>query len=241
MIVVFDIGNVLLRWDRRYLFRKVFDDEERMERFLSTALAMDFVSRTDVGRGLRRGGRRYGPRASLSSRRKPRMFHERWIETLGEPIEENVALLRRLRASGKPVYALSNFAEETFAPCRAEARFPERIRRSRHLWPCRLRQAGPGHLRNLVQARRTTTERTLVHRRLAPPTCAPPRRSACRRSTIAPASTWRANSWRAARCPEGFRPSHYHEYRAGFSRNLIGSCAPLASAFTPASVAAVAT
>ena len=43
------------------------------------------------------------------------MFHERWIETLGEPIEENVALLRRLRASGKPVYALSNFARETFA------------------------------------------------------------------------------------------------------------------------------
>ena len=43
------------------------------------------------------------------------MFHERWIETLGEPIEENVALLRRLRASGKPVYALSNFAHETFA------------------------------------------------------------------------------------------------------------------------------
>ena len=43
------------------------------------------------------------------------MFHERWIETLGEPIKENVALLRRLRASGRPVYALSNFAHETFA------------------------------------------------------------------------------------------------------------------------------
>ena len=43
------------------------------------------------------------------------MFHERWIETLGEPIEENVALLRRLRAAGTLVYALSNFAHETFA------------------------------------------------------------------------------------------------------------------------------
>jgi len=48
MIVVFDIGNVLVRWDRRYLYRKVFDDEERMDRFLSTALGMDFVSHTDV-------------------------------------------------------------------------------------------------------------------------------------------------------------------------------------------------
>ena len=39
MIVVFDIGNVLLRWDPRNLYRKIFDDEERMERFLTTALA----------------------------------------------------------------------------------------------------------------------------------------------------------------------------------------------------------
>ena len=48
MIVVFDIGNVLVRWDRRYLYRKVFDDEERMDRFLATALGMDFVSHTDA-------------------------------------------------------------------------------------------------------------------------------------------------------------------------------------------------
>jgi HAD superfamily hydrolase (TIGR01509 family) len=44
-----------------------------------------------------------------------RMFRLRWIETIGGPIEENVALLRRLRAAGRPVYALSNFAHETFA------------------------------------------------------------------------------------------------------------------------------
>jgi HAD superfamily hydrolase (TIGR01509 family) len=114
MIVVFDIGNVLLRWDRRYLYRKVFDDEERMERFLATALEMDFVSHTDVVPDFA---------AAVAARVKGfpefakeiRMFHERWIETLGEPIEENVTLLRRLRAAGKPVYALSNFAHETFA------------------------------------------------------------------------------------------------------------------------------
>ena len=114
MIVVFDIGNVLVRWDRRYLYRKVFDDDERMERFLVTALGMDFVSHTDVAEDFA---------AAVAARAKSfpefaneiRMFHERWVETLGEPIEENVALLRRLRASGKPVYALSNFARETFA------------------------------------------------------------------------------------------------------------------------------
>jgi 2-haloacid dehalogenase len=114
MIVVFDIGNVLLRWNPRYLYRKVFDDEERMERFLATALGMDFVSHTDIAEDFA---------AAVATRaesfpefaKELTMFRPRWIETLGGPIEENVALLRRLRASGKPVYALSNFARETFA------------------------------------------------------------------------------------------------------------------------------
>ena len=48
MIVVFDIGNVLLRWDPRNLYRKVFGDEATMERFLETALARDFILETDI-------------------------------------------------------------------------------------------------------------------------------------------------------------------------------------------------
>ena len=114
MIVVFDIGNVLLRWDPRNLYRNVFDDEERMERFLATALAMDFVSHTDAVEDF---GAAVAKRAGSFPEfaKETLMFHERWTETLGEPIDENVALLRRLRASGKPVYALSNFAHETFA------------------------------------------------------------------------------------------------------------------------------
>src|SRR5271157_3107261 len=48
LIVVFDIGNVLVRWDRRNLFRKVFTDEARMEYFLATACNMGFVAHTDV-------------------------------------------------------------------------------------------------------------------------------------------------------------------------------------------------
>jgi HAD superfamily hydrolase (TIGR01509 family) len=114
MIVVFDIGNVLLRWNPRYLYRKVFDDEERMERFLATALGMDFVSHTDIAEDFA-GALEARAKSFPEFAEELRMFRPRWIETLGGPIEENVALLRRLRASGKPIYALSNFARETFA------------------------------------------------------------------------------------------------------------------------------
>ena len=70
MIVVFDIGNVLVRWDRRYLYRKVFDDEERMERFLATALGMDFVSHTDVAKDFAAAVAIRATKAFLNSPRK---------------------------------------------------------------------------------------------------------------------------------------------------------------------------
>jgi 2-haloacid dehalogenase len=122
LIVVFDIGNVLLRWDRRNLFRKRFKDEARMEHFLATALNMDFVSHTDIAPD-------FGAAVEARAKAFPefadelRLFRERWIQTIGGPIEENIALLRRLKAAGRPVHALSNFAAETFALVEAQYDF----------------------------------------------------------------------------------------------------------------------
>jgi HAD superfamily hydrolase (TIGR01509 family) len=114
MIVVFDVGNVLLRWNPRYLYRKVFDDEARMERFLATALSPDFILQTDVDPDFS---------AAIEARAQAfpefadevRLYDSRWVETLKGPIEENVALLRRLRAAGRPVHALSNYSTAKFA------------------------------------------------------------------------------------------------------------------------------
>ncbi len=113
MFVVFDIGNVLIGWNPRNLFRKVMD-ELRMEQLLSTALSMDFVRHTDVAASfadtVEERAAAYPEFAEAL-----RLFHRRCPETLGAPVEANVALLHRLRAATRPVYALSNFAAETFA------------------------------------------------------------------------------------------------------------------------------
>src|ERR1700686_5450156 len=114
LIVIFDIGNVLLHWDRRNLFRKRFDDEVRMEGFLATACSMDFVAHTDIAPDFARAVEEQA-KAFPEFADELRLFHERWIDTIGGPIEENVALLRRLKAGGRPVHGLSNFARETFA------------------------------------------------------------------------------------------------------------------------------
>ena len=117
MIVVFDIGNVLLRWNPRNLYRSVFNDEARMERFLATALGMEWVSHTDIVADFSQAVEER-VKAFPEFANELRLFDKRWIETLGGPIEENVALLRRLRAAGRPVHALSNFAHEKFALAR---------------------------------------------------------------------------------------------------------------------------
>ena len=114
MEVVFDIGNVLLRWDPRNLYRKLFDDPEAMERFLHEALRMKFIVATDIVAS-------FADAVEARVAQFPhyatelRAFDTRWVETLGGPIEENVALLRRLKARGQRVNALSNFAHEKFA------------------------------------------------------------------------------------------------------------------------------
>ncbi len=117
MIVVFDIGNVLVRWNPRNLFRKTFDDEARMERFLSVALSMDFVALTDIVADFSRAVAERA-RAFPEFAHELHLFDERWVETIGGPIEENVALLRRLKRARRPVYALSNFASVKFALAR---------------------------------------------------------------------------------------------------------------------------
>jgi 2-haloacid dehalogenase len=113
MIVAFDIGNVLLRWNPRNLYRKMFADPREMEHFLSTALDMSWVVETDRARS-------FQPALDTRIAAFPhyaehlRAFDERWLETLDGAIEENVALMRRLRARGDKVYAITNFNDDKF-------------------------------------------------------------------------------------------------------------------------------
>ena len=117
MFVVFDIGNVLVRWNPRNLFRKTIKDEARMERFLAAALSMDFIALTDIAADFSKAVAERA-RTFPEFARELHLFDERWVETIGDPIEENVALMRRLKSAGRPVYGLSNFATVKFALAR---------------------------------------------------------------------------------------------------------------------------
>jgi HAD superfamily hydrolase (TIGR01509 family) len=111
--VIFDIGNVLLDWDPRHLYRKIFSCADEMEWFLS------HVCTTQWLRDLDRGVPFMDAVAQLSARfpdyaREIAAFDARWQETLTGTIDGSVRLLEQLFAQGVPLYALTNFSAEKY-------------------------------------------------------------------------------------------------------------------------------
>ncbi len=119
--VIFDLGEVLIPWDPRKLYRQLIPDAERMERFLAEICSPEWNLRQDAGRPLAEGTQALIA-AFPEQEALIRAFYGRWLEMLGEVIEGSAALVRELKAEGYRVLALSNWSGETFPL--AQARYP---------------------------------------------------------------------------------------------------------------------
>ena len=97
--VIFDLGEVLIPWDPRTLYRKLMPDTETMERFLSEVCSPEWNAQQDAGRSLAEGT---AERIAAFPQQEAwiRAFYERWPEMLGEVIAGSVALLRDVKAQG---------------------------------------------------------------------------------------------------------------------------------------------
>lgn len=111
--VIFDLGGVLIDWNPRYLYRKLFKDEVAMEHFLATVCTLDWNALQDAGRPVAEAThsliRKWPGHAELIE-----AYYARWTEMLGGPIEGTVAVIDDLRARGVPLFALTNWSAETF-------------------------------------------------------------------------------------------------------------------------------
>jgi len=113
-VPVFDVGNVLIRWDPRLLYRKLIADEAEREDFLTRVCAPEWNLEMDAGKPFAQG---IAERVALFPDKADliRAFDSRWIETLGGAIDGSVAILQELWARGVKTYAISNFSYEKFA------------------------------------------------------------------------------------------------------------------------------
>lgn len=111
--VVFDLGEVLIRWDPRTLYRKLIADTETMEYFLAEVCTPDWNARQDAGRSLAEGT---AERIAAFPQHEVwiRAFYDRWPEMLGGVNPGSAALLQDVKAQGYRVLALSNWSGETF-------------------------------------------------------------------------------------------------------------------------------
>lgn len=121
-VVVFDLGNVLIPWDRRFLYSKLIDDPDELDYFLDNVLTLETNARLDRGTPLDQ------VTADLAAQHPEyelliEAFRTRWIETVTEPIAESVDLLRRLRLAGMRCLALSNWGRDTFEQVQGHYRF----------------------------------------------------------------------------------------------------------------------
>ena len=113
-VVVFDLGNVLITWDRRLLYRRIFATEAALERFLEEVYTMEANERFDRGQPLEEFT------AELAAAHPEHAdavlaLRDRWIETIGPVIDGSVEVLRELLGHGVRCFALSNWNAETFA------------------------------------------------------------------------------------------------------------------------------
>ena len=119
---LFDLGNVLINWDPRHVYRKLFAREEEMERFLSDICNHDWNVQMDAGRSFADG---IAELVKLHPEQAPliRAYRERWPEMLGGPIGETVDLLAGLRGNGRRLFALTNWSADTFPIARRQYDF----------------------------------------------------------------------------------------------------------------------
>lgn len=111
--VVFDIGNVLIGWNPEAHFDRRIGAERRSALFSEVDLH-GMNEQIDLGAPFRDTIYAMADRHP-EWRGEIRDWHDSWIEMIQPVIEPSVTLLRRLRAKGVPVFALSNFGVESYA------------------------------------------------------------------------------------------------------------------------------
>ncbi len=119
--VVFDLGNVLVRWNPRLLYEQLIADADELDRFFDTVITHDWIRAQDAGRSFDDG-------IALLAAQFPhyeseiRAFRERWEEMVPGAVDGTVEILAELKERETPLYALTNWSHQTFPIARP--RFP---------------------------------------------------------------------------------------------------------------------
>lgn len=123
--IIFDLGGVMIDWNPRHLYKKIFASTEEMEWFLGNVCTLQWNTQQDAGRPFADG-------IALLKERFPKYsiqiedYYNRWEEMLGGPIKGTVAVFYELKRKGYRAFALTNWSAETFPIARTHYDFCNR-------------------------------------------------------------------------------------------------------------------
>lgn len=113
--ILFDLGNVLLDWRPRRLYKTLIDDEAELDSFLNDICNMDWHVKHDAG-------------ASWSDNAQPlieqyphyekliRAWGDRWLDMFEGYVPGTKEIVEALHAAGHPIFALSNIPSQGLPP-----------------------------------------------------------------------------------------------------------------------------
>lgn len=112
--IVFDLGGVLIDWNPRYLYRKIFSSEAEVEHFLTHICTGDWNEQQDAGRPLQEATESLVAQHP-DREQEIRAYYGRWTEMLNGVIEGTEQILRELAHREQyRLFALTNWSAETF-------------------------------------------------------------------------------------------------------------------------------
>lgn len=115
--VVFDVGNVLYRWEPRSLYERLIDNDRALDAFMADVVSMEWHHQHDMGRDFA------DTSAELSAlypehRDLIALWASRFNDSLTD-MEGMRSIVERLDARGVPLFGITNFSHEFWPPFRA--------------------------------------------------------------------------------------------------------------------------
>jgi 2-haloacid dehalogenase len=111
--IIFDFGNVLVKWDAHGVYKRFFPNPHAIDAFLQEINFSKWNEKQDAGRSFAEGA------AELSAQfphysRLIHAYYENWEDSITEVLHDTVAIVKQLKKLDYPLYLLSNFSAETF-------------------------------------------------------------------------------------------------------------------------------
>jgi 2-haloacid dehalogenase len=112
--VIFDLGGVLIDWNPRYLYRKIFSTEDEITWFMENICTSEWNDMQDAGRSFAEATEEL-VKKHPSHEVPIRAWYGRFPETISGAIQPTVDVLATIKQNNRhSLYALTNWSAESF-------------------------------------------------------------------------------------------------------------------------------